>query len=353
RSRIPAFSRGDLVFLEPENPKILAFIRRHEDQSVLVVVNLSRFVQYAELDLQGHEGSIPVEIFGNTPFPGITDAPYFLTLGPHGFFWFLLTIPTESDTAVDRDTELPVFEVRTRWEEVMQGTLRRRFEKHLRSYIVKCRWFGAKNSRIKSLALGDQLSVGNHVRAGYMLLVTLGFTDGNDETYILPVAYLNAADGAAVLEKHSRAVMAQIKMTSQDQEGFLVDGLFHPKFCHVLLEMIHRRQSAKGGKGRLTATPATGFKRMFSALSLPVETRVINTEQSNTSIIYGHQFILKLFRRLQEGTNPDLEISRFLAGRGFAGLPGLAGFLEYTRQDEEPCTVGILQEYVANQGDAW
>ncbi|WP_024335112.1 maltose alpha-D-glucosyltransferase [Desulfotignum balticum] len=353
RSRIPAFSKGDLVFLEPENPKILAFTRRHEDQSVLVVVNLSRFVQYAELDMQGHEGKIPVEIFGNTPFPGITDAPYFLTLGPHGFFWFLLTSPTEADTAADRDTELPVFEVRTQWEEAMQGNLRRRFEKHLRSYIVKCRWFGAKDSRIKSLALGDQVSVGNHVRAGYMLLVTLGYTDGNDETYILPVTCLSAADGAAVMENHPQAVMAQIKMTSKGQEGFLVDGLFHPGFCQVLLEMIHRRQSAKGSQGRLTATPATGFKRMYSTLSLPMETRVISTEQSNTSIIFGHRFILKLFRRLQEGINPDLEISRFLAGRGFAGLPGLAGFLEYTRQDEEPGTVGILQEYVANQGDAW
>jgi maltose alpha-D-glucosyltransferase/alpha-amylase len=132
-----------------------------------------------------------------------------------------------------------------------------------------------------------------------------------------------------------------------------VDGLFHPGFCHVLLEMIHRRQAAKGGKGRLTATPASGFKRNYSVLSLPMETRVISTEQSNTSIIFGHQFILKLFRRLQEGTNPDLEISRFLAGRGFAGLPGLAGFLEYARQDEEPSTVAILQEYVPNQGDAW
>jgi maltose alpha-D-glucosyltransferase/alpha-amylase len=353
RSRIPAFSRGDLVFLEPENSKILAFIRRHENQSVLVVVNLSRFVQYAELDMQGHEGRIPVEIFGNTPFPAITNAPYFLTLGPHGFFWFLLTTPKEADMEEDMDTELPVFEVRTRWEEVMQGNLRRRLEKYLRSYIVKCRWFGAKNSRVKSLALGDQVSVGNHVQAGYMLLVTLGYTDGNDETYILPVTYLSTADGAAVMENHPQAVMAQIKITSKGQEGFLVDALFHPGFCNVLLEMINRRQSAKGGKGKLTATPAAGFKNMYSTLSLPMETRVISTEQSNTSIIYGQQFILKLFRRLQEGTNPDLEISRFLAGRGFTGLPGLAGFLEYSRREEEPCTVGILQEYVGNQGDAW
>ncbi|MFO7913374.1 MAG: maltose alpha-D-glucosyltransferase [Desulfotignum sp.] len=353
RSRIPAFSRGDLVFLEPENPRILAFVRQYENQSVLVVVNLSRFVQYAELDMQGHEGKIPVEIFGNTPFPAITDAPCFLTLGPHAFYWFLLTSQQEADSNGAADKGLPVFEVHTGWEEVIEKNHCRKLEKYLRFYIVKCRWFGAKNSRIKSLALHDLVPVGSHDLTGYILLVTLGFTEGNDETYILPVTYVSGADGTAVMENHPQAVMARIKIESSGQEGLLVDGLFHPKFCNVLLEMISRRQSAKGRKGRVTATPANGFKRMCTHQSMPLETKVIGTEQSNTSIIYQNCFILKLFRRLQEGINPELEITRFLAGRGFAGLPGLAGFLEYSRGDKEPCTVGILQEYVPNQGDAW
>ncbi|MCA1785821.1 MAG: phosphotransferase, partial [Desulfobacteraceae bacterium] len=202
-------------------------------------------------------------------------------------------------------------------------------------------------------ALHDQLPVGSNDLTGYILLVTLGFTEGNDETYILPVTYMPGEDGTAVMENQPQAVIARIKIRSSGQEGLLVDGLFHPGFCNVLLEMISRRYTAKGGKGRVTATPSNEFKRMCNAKKLPQETRVIGTEQSNTSIIYGNCFILKLFRRLQEGTNPELEISRFLATRGFAGLPGLAGFLEYSRGDEEPCTVGVLQEYVPNQGDAW
>jgi maltose alpha-D-glucosyltransferase / alpha-amylase len=353
RSRIPAFSRGDLVFLEPENPKILAFIRRHDDQSVLVVVNLSRFVQYVELDMQGHEGRIPVEIFGSNPFPAITGAPYFLTLGPHAFYWFLLTSQPETDSDGAAKADLPVFEVQNGWQELMQKNFRSGLEKYLRSYIVKCRWFGAKNSRIKSLVLYDQLPVGSKAAAGYILLVNLGFTEGNDETYILPVAYMPGSAGDAVMENHPQAVLARINIRSSKQEGLLVDGLFDPEFCHKLLEMITGRHTAKGNVGRVAATPANGFKRRYQTKNFPLETRVIGTEQSNTSIIYGNRFILKLFRRLQEGTNPELEISRFLAARGFSGLPGLAGFMEYSRRDEEPCTVGILQEYVPNQGDAW
>nr|WP_321397155.1 maltose alpha-D-glucosyltransferase [uncultured Desulfobacter sp.] len=353
RSRITAFSRGDMNFLTPENSKILAFIRQYENQSVLVVVNLSRFVQITELDLQAYEGMIPVEIFGNTPFPCITNTPYFLTLGPHGFYWFFLTPHPDADIDAAMDTDLPVFEVHTRWEEVIQGPQRERLEKHLRPYIMKSRWFGAKNSLITSVAVREHLPVGNNALTGFILMVALGYADGTEETYILPVTYLPRADSETIMADHPWAPMAHIKFQSGDEEGLLVDGLVHTGFCNVLLEMMHRRQHISGTEGRFCATPARAFKPLYETAKLPMETRVIGVEQSNTSIIYGHCFILKLFRRLQEGTNPDLEISRFLTARGFANLPGLAGCLEYTRSKEEPCTIGLLQAYVSNQGDAW
>ncbi len=90
RKRYPVFGRGAVEFLHPENQKVLAYIRRDEHQKVLVVCNLSRFVQPAELDLRHLAGMVPVEIFGETPFPRIGELPYFITLGPHGFYWFRL-----------------------------------------------------------------------------------------------------------------------------------------------------------------------------------------------------------------------------------------------------------------------
>ncbi|HKI97038.1 MAG TPA: maltose alpha-D-glucosyltransferase, partial [bacterium] len=93
RKRYPAFGRGDMVFLTPANPKVLAFLRRSEDQVLLVVANLSRFVQAVELDLQAHSGMVPVELFGMNRFPPIGDWPYLLTLGPHAFYWFVLRSP--------------------------------------------------------------------------------------------------------------------------------------------------------------------------------------------------------------------------------------------------------------------
>ncbi len=95
RKRYKAFSRGSLEFLHPENLKILPYVRRTENETLLCVVNLSRFVQYAELDLSAFRGWQPVELIGENRFPLIGDLPYFLTLGPHAFYWFRLEPPVE------------------------------------------------------------------------------------------------------------------------------------------------------------------------------------------------------------------------------------------------------------------
>ncbi|MCC7447469.1 MAG: maltose alpha-D-glucosyltransferase [Anaerolineae bacterium] len=90
RKRYPVFGRGTITFLYPANKKVLAFIRSLEDCDVLCVNNLSRFVQPAEIDLRAFAGRTPVELFGETPFPKVGELPYFMTLGPHSFYWFRL-----------------------------------------------------------------------------------------------------------------------------------------------------------------------------------------------------------------------------------------------------------------------
>ena len=87
----PVFGRGTLEFLQPENRRVLAYLREHEGVTVLCVANLSRFAQYVELDLSRSPGRQPIEMIGRVHFPAIGELPYLLTLGPHDFFWFELT----------------------------------------------------------------------------------------------------------------------------------------------------------------------------------------------------------------------------------------------------------------------
>ncbi|MDY6917026.1 MAG: maltose alpha-D-glucosyltransferase, partial [Chloroflexota bacterium] len=90
RKRFKALSRGSLELVFPENRKVLAFVRRYEDETILVVANLSRLAQHAFLSLGEHTGAVPIELFGGAEFPRIGDEPYFLTLSPYGFYWFSL-----------------------------------------------------------------------------------------------------------------------------------------------------------------------------------------------------------------------------------------------------------------------
>ena len=91
RKRYKAFGRGTLEFLYPDNHRVLAFIRRYQDEVILVVANLSRFVQYVGLDLSAFKGTVPVVLFGRAQFPPVGEAPYFLTLG--AFLVLLLVDP--------------------------------------------------------------------------------------------------------------------------------------------------------------------------------------------------------------------------------------------------------------------
>jgi maltose alpha-D-glucosyltransferase/alpha-amylase len=91
RKRFSVFGRGSLEFLHPENTKILAYTREYQDQIVLIVLNLSNSAQAVELDLGRYNGRLPIELFGETPFPRIGELPYLITLTAYGFYWFRLS----------------------------------------------------------------------------------------------------------------------------------------------------------------------------------------------------------------------------------------------------------------------
>jgi maltose alpha-D-glucosyltransferase/alpha-amylase len=90
RKQYKAFGRGTLEFLHPENRRVLVFLREYQDELLLCVNNLSRFVQYVELDLRRYCGMIPIELWSKNVFPPVGELPYLLTLSPHGFYWFRL-----------------------------------------------------------------------------------------------------------------------------------------------------------------------------------------------------------------------------------------------------------------------
>ncbi len=356
RNQIKAFSRGSLTFLEPENTKILVFIRSYQKQRILVVANFSRYVQYVELDLSDYIGSVPVEIFGNQPFPKITEEPYFLTLGPHSFYWFNLQPQKDLEKIYkpDADTaQVPIFYVEHSWEELFREKVPEDMEKWFASFLTTQRWFGSKNRWIKNININEIIPVREGSKAFFILFAKMAFMDGADETYIIPVTSVSADKAENILKAHPRSVIARVQIRSADSPDYLIDASVQKEFCLSLLDKIARRVGIKGLKGRMTARPEKSLKQLHKKDVPPLEIKVIAAEQSNTSVVFGDRFILKLFRRLQSGVNPDLEIGRFLTRKGFPHLPPSAGAIEYVEKKEEPKTLAFLQQFVPNQGDAW
>ena len=131
RKRWRALGEGKCEFLQPDNHKILSYILRHEQETILVVANLSRFTQPVELDLSAFKTLVPIELFGRTKFPAITDAPYFLTLGPHNFFWFSLEPKPQPQLAqpeTGAPAPLPAIAVTAHWQDIFTGKPRANFE---------------------------------------------------------------------------------------------------------------------------------------------------------------------------------------------------------------------------------
>lgn len=375
RKRYKAFSRGSLEFITPENPKIIAFVRKYEDEIVFVAANLSKYAQTAELDLSKFTDYSPEEVFSHNMFPVVKETPYPLTFGPYGYYTFELK--KEEAAAVVNTSELPELNVSTSWERIFEGKAREKLErKILPAYLKQRRWFGGKARTIRQVSIIEKLPFQEGTSFAFLMFIKVKYSEGPAETYSLSLSFMLhkiggveeeiTVEGTAVrldydwlgvkadkiLEESSQAVIARLIVDGE--EGILFDSLYNQGFRDRIFEMIRRRKKVKGQSGELYFYPGKIFRQLLGEAGTTPGSKVLKAEQSNTSLIYEDRYFFKLYRRLDEGINPDLEVTRFLTEKTkFTNLPPFAGAVEYRRPGSEPYVVGMLQGLVANQGDTW
>jgi maltose alpha-D-glucosyltransferase / alpha-amylase len=357
RRRWQAFGLGTLEFLNPDNRKVLAFVRRYQDECILVVANLSRFVQPVELDLSAYQSQLPVELFGRTEFPPIGDLPYFLTLGPHSFYWFSL----ETKAPARAELAGPPVGAQARalltagenWEEILLPRNHVPLEQALQSWLPTRRWFAGKAKTITGVHVQETIPVPAEKEKTVLAMVQVDYAQTDPETYLLPLACAFGKNADAVCRDWPALVIARLELKQPKQDGVLYDAIASQAFCRALLEVISNRRALKGKQGELKGTHTAMMRRLRMEGGLALAPAVSKAEQSNSSIIFGERLFLKLFRRLDVGINPDLEIAHFLAPRKLSCIPALAGALEYQNLRREPVTVGILSTFVPGCKDAW
>ncbi|MBD3246041.1 MAG: maltose alpha-D-glucosyltransferase [Candidatus Omnitrophica bacterium] len=353
RKRFKAFSRGTLEFLHSENPKVLSFIRQYENERILVMINLSRFAQSVELDLSAYAGFVPRELFSQNKFPSIKKAPYSIMLGPHMHFWFLLEKGGRPPMK-RKKTVLPRMRILKHGDELLEGENRELLELDiLPAYMRSMRWFGGKGRLMRKVRITENLPVARTEIWTHFIFVEVAYNEGPLETYMIPLAVVWEKDAAQIEKNYPHALLSRIE--HRQKKGVLFDGVFCPELHQTLLDLMTRRKRIKGERGVLRAAAGKFLRKLLRESGRPEGSSVLKAEQSNTSILYENTLILKMFRKLEGGMNPDPEIVRFLSERArFPYVPDFAGVIEYSLpNDDSTIFVGFMQKFIPNQGDAW
>ena len=344
------FGRGEMKLLYPSNRKVLAYVREDGGEAVLCVANLSRQAQAVELDLSGYTGRVPIELTGRSPFPPVGVLPYLVTLPAYGFYWFLLADESQTpEWHLPIAQPLPEFITLTtrdgRIDTAVSGREGRQLEKDvLPQFLGLQRWFASKDKTLRSVSL-TPLTEMEGPQALAVLDVTL---DDGAERYFLP---LSAAWGDEALSPGAATLPYTIaKLRRGPRVGALLDGTSDAAMATALIDAMRRgeRLSTDGGAIVFRGSDA------LAALEEIGEPHRIPGEQSNASIVFGDAVVMKVYRRLREGVQPEVEVARFLTNvAAFEQTPALLGSAELVPEEGKPTSLAAAFAFVRNQGDAW
>ncbi|MEJ7644189.1 MAG: maltose alpha-D-glucosyltransferase [Chryseolinea sp.] len=350
RKQYKAFGWGDIKFIPCENSKIFAFTRNYDDQTMLVVANLSRYAQPALLDLTSYAGQVPVEVFSKNKFPLVkSDENYFLSLGSYDCQWFLMQKKVDVTQAAGQLADLGI----TDWGSLLKKESREILETIiLPSYLMARRWFGGKGRILEALHIVRHSEIPLDGKSAVLLFLEVTYLEGLPEFYQLPVAFAGDAEATKLAENYSQALISKLKVG--DEHGVLYDAIYGAGLQYAILDNLASNGSiSQANRDTLVFSGKDYIKEIAAGSHDNVKPRVLSAEQSNTSIIYGTSLFFKMFRKLDYVINADVEISRFLSEESsFTQMPGFLGTVEW-KTDKETLVLGMIQKLVENSGDGW
>jgi trehalose synthase-fused probable maltokinase len=211
----------------------------------------------------------------------------------------------------------------------------------LPGYITTARWFGGKARTPIAWNIRDVVPVSVEPATARLILIEITYTDGAPDAYLLPLQ-IAAAEAATHLPPN--AIVARWA-----DGAVLFDALHDDAFRAALFHLMAGGGNFHGAYGEIAGAPGP----ILGHHTVAPASRALAVEQSNSSIIYGDAIFLKLYRRLEEGVNPDAEILRFLGARSFPHVPPFGGAVEYRGAEGGIRVLALALGMVPNDGDAW
>jgi maltose alpha-D-glucosyltransferase / alpha-amylase len=351
RKQFQAFSRGNIQFIDTNNSKVLAFTRTYNEEKILVIINLSRYSQQAELDLSEYSGYVPVEVFSQNKFSVIGKDRYSFSLQFKNYFWFELQKQEEDEAIESLSPHHQLVLTSKEWNQMQDSTISS-LEKLMQSYVQKNRWFRGKAKKIKSIDIKNTIPLSTGNLNSHIVLIETSYIEGKNEQYVIPVSIITGEIIADVKFKHPEAMIAYVEVDGL--EGVMYDGSYNKEIRDIILQLITQKGNVKSRKGSIVGVPGKKMSSKVNKSDLPLSSRVLLADQSNTSILYDNKFFFKMYRSPEEGHNPELEIIKTLTeNTSFRNFPTFAGALEYREDDKESSALGILVDFIQNEGNAW
>ena len=237
----------------------------------------------------------------------------------------------------------------------MFSNLKTELPGQLPAYLKGQRWFGAKARELRGTEVVDFITLERDALHALIVMVKVEYEGGGADLYSVPLVVSKdpGSKGEPESPKKEPAVL-MISGRNGGEAATLSDALKNETFLSVLLDAIERGLVFTGEVGELVTSRTHALSLQETGAAGSLRPRAITAEQSNSSVAYGDRLILKFFRRLEEGVNPDLEMCGFLTEKAhYQHTPQLLGALEYRGARGLRMTQGILQSFVPNQGDAW
>jgi maltose alpha-D-glucosyltransferase/alpha-amylase len=320
------FGRGSLKFLDPENPHLLVFLRKFEQETILVVINLSRHAQATELELADFAGAQPREIFGGSTFPQVGEGPYPITIGPLSYYW--LQLETDRHLGVDyRNLSSSSLNVISLNDLLTRNNQKKLSTSVLPPYLENVGWMGEHRTNIESVkVLNFQLTSIGEETFGW-LLMKLTYRKGSPETVQLPVAF------------------APFDGESQDKEEVisLVDIGGEMMVMYDALYNANYRASVVEGKS--FDADVAAFRLQANEEMQSAEKSTVNIRHSGTeyALLQSPGLNVKFYRRLGVEPSPDLETKSLLTAKDFAASPKVLGSLHYKPNGKMNATLAIFE----------
>ncbi len=353
RKKYKAFSRGSIEFINSSNPKVLAFVRKYEEDIIMVVVNLSRYTQVTDLDLTAYDGYIPKELFSRNDFPKIEESGYTFPLKLKDYFWFKLYKPEDIDYLKGKELEYDIQLKSLSWNSFSQQVKTHFEEDIVINYLLTSRWFRGKAKTVRSINIADNFTMFKENNLNHhLLLLEIEYVEHSSENYLLPVSVAKGEEAGDIKHHNPKAVIA--KLTFDNEEAIIYDSTVNKSFQMMLLNTIAGKKKINGRLGYIEGIPGKLLKTAQKAKAFPKESKVLSAEQSNSAILYEDKFFLKMYRAPEEGYNPEIDIIKNLTERtDFKNFPPYAGELQYSKSESEPVSIAILTGLIPNEGNAW